>query len=133
MPSKVNSGGRGPRSMALVLTTTASRSQANRLIEDALRLRLAACAITWPVDSRYWWKGRRERAREFAVLFKTTRTGVRSLMDRLSKKHPYEVPEIAQVDVRRVSPPYLKWLETETTTPRAHRRVRNTSKPRRRE
>ncbi len=118
--------------MQLVLTTVASRSQATHLIEEALRLRLAACAITWPVASSYWWRGRRESARELVVLFKTTRARVRQLMDRLAQQHPYEVPEIAQIGVDEVTEPYLKWLNIETKTPKTAPRDRGGRNPRRR-
>jgi periplasmic divalent cation tolerance protein len=99
---------RGP--MRLVLTNYPSRDAARTAVDGALAGRLAACANLVPIDSRYWWKGRVESAAETLVLFKTVPKRVGALFRFLQETHPYDVPEILEVDVPRVDAEYLSYL-----------------------
>jgi periplasmic divalent cation tolerance protein len=96
--------------MRIVLSAYPSRAAALAAMDAALARRLAACANLLPVDSRYWWKGRVESASESLVLFKTVPKRVGSLLRFLKESHPYDVPEVAEVDVPRVDPAYLRYL-----------------------
>jgi periplasmic divalent cation tolerance protein len=98
--------------MRLVLSTYPSRTAALGAIDAALARRLIACANLLPVDSRYWWKGRVESASESLVLFKTVPRRVEALLRFLKESHPYEVPEVAELDVPRADPSYLRYLAT---------------------
>jgi periplasmic divalent cation tolerance protein len=96
--------------MRIVLSTYPSRAAALAAMDAALARRLAACANLLPVDSRYWWKGRVESAGESLVLFKTVPKRVGALLQFLKESHPYDVPEVAELDVLRVDPGYLRYL-----------------------
>ena len=96
--------------MRLVLTTYPSRETALDAVESTLRAGLAACANVVPAHSRYWWKGRIESSDESLVLFKTVPKRVGALFRHLETTHPYDVPEIAEVDVPRVGSAYLRYL-----------------------
>ena len=96
--------------MRLVLTAYPSEQAAQRAIRGALGRRLAACASAIAQRSTFLWRGRRETARETLVVFKTAPKTVGALFRYLSDSHPYEVPEIAEVDVPRAEPAYLAWL-----------------------
>jgi periplasmic divalent cation tolerance protein len=102
-----------PRSsgpMQLVLSSYPSRDAAVRAVEGVLGGRLVACATLLPVESRYWWRGQLKSATEVLVVFKTVPKRVGALFRYLRETHPYEVPEIVQLDVPRVEPGYLDWL-----------------------
>lgn len=96
--------------MRIVLSAYPSRAAALDAMDEVLGRRLAACANLLPVESRYWWKGRIESARESLVLFKTLPKRVGSLLRYLKEAHPYDVPEVAEVDVPRADPDYLRYL-----------------------
>lgn len=96
--------------MRLVLTTYPSREAAQTAVDAVLRQRLAACASFWEVDSRYWWKSSVEAARESLVLFKTVPKRVGALLRFLKQTHPYETPEVVEVDVPRADERYLAYL-----------------------
>jgi periplasmic divalent cation tolerance protein len=96
--------------MRLVLTAFPSEAAANRAIESVLRARLAACAQATAVRSRYWWKGRLRAEDEVVVVFKTVPKRVGALFRHLGEHHPYDVPEVIEIDVPRVHPPYLAYL-----------------------
>ena len=101
-------GEAGP--MRIVVSAYPDRPAALAAIDAVLARRLAACANLLPIDSRYWWKGRVESARESLVLFKTVRRRVGTLVEFLERSHPYEVPEVAEVDVPRANHGYLAYL-----------------------
>ena len=114
---------RGP--VRVVLTTYPSLEVAQAEADRIVGQRLAACAHLFPVRSRYWWKGRVERAEEFTVVYKTAPKRVGALFRAIARGHPYEVPEIVELDVPRVHPPYLDWLLGEVApVPRSGERRR---------
>ncbi|MBI4227013.1 MAG: divalent-cation tolerance protein CutA [Candidatus Omnitrophica bacterium] len=97
--------------VVLLLCTTPTPAAARRLARGLLARRLAACVSCLPgADSRYWWNGRIERARETVMLIKTTRPRVGAAMRDLAKHHPYTVPELIAVPIVRGGRPYLRWL-----------------------
>jgi len=96
--------------MRLVMTTFPSEAAADRAVASVLGARLAACAQSTPVRSRYWWDGKLRSDAEVLVIFKTVPKRVGALFRRLGELHPYDVPEVIEIDVPRVHPPYLAYL-----------------------
>jgi len=96
--------------MRLVLCAFPSDGTAVRVARTALDRRLAACAQELPIRSQYWWNDRVEAAEETLVIFKTVPKRVGALFRFLASAHPYEVPEIIELDVPRVNAPYLAYL-----------------------
>ena len=60
------------------------------------------------------WKGKIENQSEYLALFKTTKTKLRPLKKELEKLHPYDVPEIVEINPISMNKPYLKWLVDST-------------------
>ncbi len=102
---------RGP--MRVVLSTYPDAARAGAAVEGALARRLAACGSLVPVESRYRWKGTIARDAEVLVLFKTVPKRVGALFRFLAESHPYEVPEIVELDVPRAAAGYLAYLAAE--------------------
>lgn len=96
--------------MRLVLVAAPRGPVSAGLARGALRARLAACVSTVPIESEYWWKGALERAEESLLVFKTVPKRVGALFRYLAANHPYEVPEILELDVPRIHEPYLRYL-----------------------
>jgi periplasmic divalent cation tolerance protein len=94
----------------LVLSTYPSRDAALRAANDAVERRLAACGTVLEGDSRYVWRGKVVAEHEALVLFKTVPKRVGALFEFLRTHHPYDVPEILELDVPRVAPGYLRYL-----------------------
>ncbi|HZY91322.1 MAG TPA: divalent-cation tolerance protein CutA [Thermoplasmata archaeon] len=101
-----------------LVVTAAPVPAAETLATGALEHRLAACVSVLSIRSVYWWKGTVERAEEELLLFKTAPKRVGALFQFLATHHPYEVPEIFELDVPRVHEPYLRYL-AETIDPGA--------------
>jgi periplasmic divalent cation tolerance protein len=62
------------------------------------------------VSSIYRWKGRVERAKEYLVILKSTRSTFAALEREVMRLHSYDVPEIIALPVVRGSAKYLAWV-----------------------
>ena len=118
--------------MRIVMTNLPESTASDRIVRGAVEQHLAACANSIPIRSRYWWKGRIEESREVLVLFKTSPKKVGALFRYLQKRHPYEVPEIVELDVPRVARSYLDWILDAVETPGARTRTPRRPSARRR-
>ncbi len=100
----------------IVTTTVASAADAERIANALVEAHLAACVQRIPgVVSTYRWNGRVETSPEIVLSIKTTRERYPELAARLIELHPYELPELAAVEVCAGFPGYLDWVRAETT------------------
>ncbi|MCS5528675.1 MAG: divalent cation tolerance protein CutA [Nitrosopumilus sp.] len=44
------------------------------------------------------------------AIFKTVTKNKSKLKKKIAETHPYDVPEIAEIDVTSINKPYLNWL-----------------------
>ncbi len=105
-PDPVNATG----PVRIVICSFPNDAEAERVSRDVLERRHAACSQRVPIRSAYWWRGRIESAEECLVLYKTSPKQVGALFRRLAELHPYDVPEIVELDVPRVASGYLTYL-----------------------
>jgi len=97
----------------IVFMTTASKREAQRIVQTLLEKRLIACAnILGPVESRFRWQDKINRAKEFLVLMKSDQKLFQELSKAVKERHSYDVPEIVAVPIEAGFKPYLEWLET---------------------
>lgn len=95
----------------LVLSTFPDRGKAQRIAEQLVVGRFAACAnVASAVDSFYWWKGEVETASEVLVYFKTTAARFDAFAEKLRELHPYDVPEIVAFRAETGAQDYLSWV-----------------------
>lgn len=100
--------------ISILLTAVNSKSTAVRLARVALDAKAAACVqILPPMESHYVWKGKREKAREFLVLAKTSARKASSLEKLWSKLHPYDCPELVTLSGRAATT-YACWIRAST-------------------
>jgi periplasmic divalent cation tolerance protein len=95
----------------VVLTTTASREEAEKLASSLVDARAAACVQIIPgIESFYSWEGRVARDAECLLLCKTTNARYPELEQAILSAHSYTTPEIIALPVERGSAGYLDWL-----------------------
>ncbi|MBS1787492.1 MAG: divalent-cation tolerance protein CutA [Acidobacteria bacterium] len=95
----------------VVITTTESQADAERLAQLLIEAELAACVQVLPqITSVYRWQGKVEQACESLMLIKTTRTVYSELEAEIKRNHPYQTPEIIALHVEDGSAEYLGWL-----------------------
>jgi len=100
---------------ALVLCTIDTPKHAKNLARSIVEARLAACVNLLPnLTSIYRWEGEIEEAQESLLLIKTKAELFEKLKDKIVSLHPYSVPEIIMLDIKKGEPHYLDWIMKET-------------------
>jgi periplasmic divalent cation tolerance protein len=96
----------------IVLTTTSSREEAEKIAKTLLEEKLIACAnIIGPAYSLFWWQGKIDTAQEHLILMKTRRDLFGKVSERVKTLHSYQVPEVIATRITEGSKDYLKWLD----------------------
>ena len=98
----------------VVMTTAASDETVQRLIDQALGAKLAACVQALPINSHYVWEGEIMREAETLLLFKAKAADYAALEAAIRAAHDYETPEIIRLDVAAGLPAYLDWIVNST-------------------
>jgi periplasmic divalent cation tolerance protein len=97
--------------VVLLLSTFPDAETARRATRALVEEKFVACGNLLPgVESIYTWKGALEVSMEVQVFFKTTADVAQRAMTRLRELHPYDVPEILQVNIEDGWPDYLNWV-----------------------
>ena len=108
--------------MLIAWTTVTSPEDAARLARGAVEAHLAACVqVEGPVTSHYEWRGRREEAAEYRLMFKCLPEQAPALEAWVLARHPYDTPEWVVVRAEHVSGKYLSWAQA-TSTPAPSRK-----------
>src|SRR6266581_3835275 len=98
-------------SILLALSTFPDRETAQRISNQLVTEKLAACANILPaIESVYRWKEKIETGNETLVFFKLSEDRQSTFQEKLRSLHPYDVPEIIFVPVSSGSPEYLQWV-----------------------
>lgn len=97
--------------LALVLTTVATREQAQALALAMVQQELAACVHLQRVDSVYRWRGQIHEEPEWRLLCKTTVAAAPRLQAALRAAHPYEQPVLYALDASTTDAATLAWLQ----------------------
>jgi len=98
-------------SYIIIIVTTASREEAETIVQRLLEARLIACAnIVGPVSSHFHWSGKIEKAEEYLILMKSRKDLFEKLSETVKALHSYEVPEILALPIVEGSKAYMDWL-----------------------
>jgi periplasmic divalent cation tolerance protein len=103
-----------PNEFAVVLTTTASDEETEKIALALLEKRLAACVQAAPVRSFYTWKGQVHQDRENLLFIKCKTADYARIEACLRANHSYELPEIVQLRLADGWPDYLEWISQVT-------------------
>ncbi|MFW6056024.1 MAG: divalent-cation tolerance protein CutA [Chloroflexota bacterium] len=101
----------------VVLITTGSLEEAERLSRILLQQRACACANLVPnVLSLFRWEGEAQADEEILLIAKTTQDALCELKRIVLAHHSYDVPEIVALPVVEGNDAYLDWVRTEVST-----------------
>ena len=98
----------------IIVSTFPSKQSVNSIADLLVKKKLAACVNIIKISSIYTWSGKTENKDEYLALFKTTKKNQLTLKKELEKLHPYDVAEIAEINVESINQPYMKWLVDST-------------------
>jgi periplasmic divalent cation tolerance protein len=102
----------------VILITAGNEDEAARIARDLVESHLAACVnIVNPVRSIYRWEGKVCDEQEILLIAKTHVARLAPLLDRVSKLHSYEVPEVIAIPIESGNRAYLKWVESSCIGP----------------
>lgn len=99
----------------LVLTTFPDIETAQRIAQEIVQAKLAACVNILPqAQSVFMWNGKNCINNEFIALIKTTNCNYHQLESYIKQQHPYELPEIIATQITNGSNDYLQWITSNT-------------------
>jgi len=100
---------------SIILVTCPDADVAHSIGEELLNARLIACVnIVENVTSMFWWEGEIHRDKEVMMIIKTKKDLFEAVRSKVQKMHPYDVPEILELDITDGHKPYLDWVTGET-------------------
>lgn len=100
-----------PDEVLVVFSTFPSEDKAAEVARVLVEERLVACVNIVPaIKSIYRWQGAVQEEAETLAILKTSRDQFDALAERLSKLHPYDVPELVAMPVTAGLGPYLAWV-----------------------
>jgi len=95
----------------VVLITTGTPEEAQRIAAVLLEERKAACVNIVPrVSSRFWWRGELDSAEESLLIVKTKATVLDEVVSLVKEAHSYDVAEVIALPVVGGSQDYLDWM-----------------------
>ena len=98
----------------IIVSTFPDKKSITKIANQLVKKKLVACVNITKTSSIYSWKGKIENQSEYLALFKTTKKNIHTLKKELEKLHPYDVPEIVEINPISMNKPYLKWLVDST-------------------
>jgi len=111
LPTSITSNESSMTDKLLILTTAGSESEAKKIAQMLVELRLAACVNIIPrVHSVYRWEGKVESAEEYLLIVKTARDKETQVQAAIRNTHSYALPECISISVEGGSDEYLHWI-----------------------
>ena len=98
----------------IIVSTFPSKQSVMGIANELVKKKLAACVNMTKISSVYTWKGKMQNQNEYLAFFKTTKKNQSALKNELKELHPYDVPEIAEINVESINQPYMKWIVDST-------------------
>ncbi len=101
----------------VVLITTGSTEEAQKLGKELVQAKLAACVNVIPeIISIFNWHDEVCEEGEVLMIVKTSGEKFSALEKKIKQEHSYEVPEIIALPIVAGSKEYLNWIQKETRT-----------------
>jgi len=94
----------------VIISTYPDKKSISKIAREFVKNKIVACVNISKISSIYSWKGKVEDTSEYIAIFKTTTKNKKLLQQKIKETHPYDVPEIAEIDVTSINDSYLKWL-----------------------
>ncbi|HKR57582.1 MAG TPA: divalent-cation tolerance protein CutA [Candidatus Nitrosopolaris sp.] len=99
----------------IIVSTFPTEESVKKIASDLiLNEKVCACVNLMRVQSVYNWQSELQDQVEILALFKTTNWHSERVKEEIKKRHPYQVPEIAELKMDSVSVSYLRWIEQST-------------------
>ncbi len=94
----------------IIISTYPDKKSISKIANDLVKNKIAACVNISKISSVYSWKNKVENTSEYLAIFKTMTKSKIILKKKIKETHPYDVPEIVEIDVASINQSYLNWL-----------------------
>ncbi|MDH5659032.1 MAG: divalent-cation tolerance protein CutA [Nitrosopumilus sp.] len=94
----------------IIISTYPNKKSISKIAHDLIKSKTIACVNISKISSIYSWNDKIENTSEYLAIFKTISKNKTLLKKQIKETHPYDVPEIAEVDITSINKPYLDWL-----------------------
>jgi periplasmic divalent cation tolerance protein len=94
----------------IIISTYPDKKSISKIAKEFVKNKTVACVNISQISSIYFWNGKIENSSEYLAIFKTITKNKKLLKQKIKETHPYDVPEIAEIDVSSINKSYLKWL-----------------------
>jgi periplasmic divalent cation tolerance protein len=94
----------------VIISTYPNKKSISKIAQNLVKSKLVACVNISKISSIYSWNDKIENTSEYLAIFKTITKNKTLLKKKIKETHPYEIPEIAEVDVTSINKSYLNWL-----------------------
>jgi len=94
----------------IIISTYPDKKSITKIANELVQNNVVACVNITKISSIYSWQGKIENVSEYLALFKTTQKNKKSLKEKIKATHPYEIPEIAEINITSINQSYLKWI-----------------------
>ena len=94
----------------LIISTYPNKKSILKISNQLVKTKIIGCVNISKIDSIYSWNGKIQNSSEYIAIFKTVSKNKTKLKKIISETHPYDVPEIAEIDVTSINKSYLNWL-----------------------
>lgn len=99
-----------------VIITAPDADWLAQFTKDLVTERLAACGHNIaPIRSIYRWQGEIYDVAEARVALHTRTSLVEKIVAKTNRDHPYDVPCVLATAIFASNPPYLQWVNDETS------------------
>ena len=94
----------------LIISTYPNKKSILKIANELVKTKIIACVNISKIDSVYSWNGKIQNSSEYIAIFKTIKKNKTKLKKKITETHPYDVPEIVEIDVTSINKSYLNWL-----------------------
>ena len=94
----------------MIISTYPNKKSISKISNDLIKNKIIACVNISKIDSIYSWNGKIQNSPEYLAIFKTITKNKTKLKKVIAETHPYDVPEIVEIDVTSINKSYLNWL-----------------------
>jgi len=93
-----------------IVSTYSNKKSILKIANELVKNKTIACVNISKIDSVYSWNDKIQNSPEYIAIFKTVTKNKIKLKKIIEETHPYDVPEIAEIDITSINKSYLNWL-----------------------
>jgi len=100
-----------------MIFTAANQEEAEKIAQELVEKKMAACVNVFDIASIYWWEGKIDRGTEALGIIKTRKDLIEKIIEEIKANHSYECPEVIAIPIIAGSKEYLDWIDDSVKKP----------------